>query len=454
MNAQTLGYAVKSVREIYSISRLNREAKQLLETGFPALWVEGEISNLARPTSGHLYFCLKDSSAQIRCALFRGAARLLAARPQDGMRVLVRARVSLYEGRGEFQLVIEHLEEAGEGALRRAFEALKARLAQEGLFDAERKRPLPALPRRIGVVTSPTGAALCDILTTLKRRFPAIPVLLYPVPVQGEGAAQKIADAIALASSRGECDALILARGGGSLEDLWSFNEEVVARALFDCKIPVVSGVGHETDFTIADLAADVRAPTPTAAAELLSPDQGEWRALFAQREARLQKLMRRFLSESQQHVDWLSTRLVRPDRRLQLARERLHSLYRRVCFMQSATLARKAAALLTQHAHLRRLSPQSRLRERDLQVERAREKLAAGMRARLVHAEQRWRRTAQVLNAVSPLATLGRGYAIAQRADDGTVLRTAGQVAQGDGVYLRLARGRVDCRVEQVRDE
>ncbi len=454
MDVQALGYTVKSVRDIYSISRLNREAKQLLETGFPALWVEGEISNLARPTSGHLYFCLKDSSAQIRCALFRGAARLLAARPQDGMRVLVRGRVSLYEGRGEFQLIIEHLEEAGEGALRRAFEALKARLAEEGLFHIEHKKRLPVLPRRIGVITSPTGAALRDILTTLKRRFPAIPVLLYPVPVQGEGAAQKIADAIALASARGDCNALILARGGGSLEDLWPFNEEVVARALFACQIPVVSGVGHETDFTIADLVADVRAPTPTAAAEFLSPDQSEWRALFTQREERLNKLMRRSLSESQQHVDWLSTRMVRPDRRMQLARERLHSLYRRICFMQSASLAGATAALLTQRAHLRRLSPQSRLRERNQQVERAREKLAAGMQARLIQAQQRWRHAAQVLNAVSPLATLERGYAIAQRANDGILLRAANQVQPGDGIYVRLARGRVDCRVEEVRDE
>jgi exodeoxyribonuclease VII large subunit len=454
MDAQALGNTIKSVRETYTISRLNREAKLLLETGFPALWVEGEISNLARPTSGHLYFCLKDSSAQIRCALFRGAARLLAARPQDGMRVLVRARVTLYEGRGEFQLIVEHLEEAGEGALRCAFEALKARLAEEGLFLIDRKKMLPALPRRIGVITSPTGAALRDILTTLKRRFPAIPVLLYPVPVQGEGAAEKIADAIALASARADCDALIVARGGGSLEDLWPFNEEVVARALFACEIPVVSGVGHETDFTIADLVADIRAPTPTAAAELLSPDQSEWRGLFAQREERLNKLMRRFFTESQQHVDWLSTRLVRPDRHVQLARERLQGLYRRLCFMQSATRARAAAALLTQRAHLRRLSPQSRLRERRLQVARAREKLAAGMRARLIHTEQRWFRAAKVLNAVSPLATLERGYAIAERADNGALLRTAGQVRPGDGIYLRLARGRVDCRVEQVRDE
>lgn len=454
MSVQPLGYMAKSMREIYTISRLNREAKQLLETGFPALWVEGEISNLARPTSGHLYFCLKDSSAQIRCALFRNTGRLLAARPQDGMRVLVRARVSLYEGRGEFQLIVEHLEEAGEGALRRAFEALKSRLAEEGLFQAERKKPLPALPRRIGVISSPTGAALRDILTTLRRRFPAIPVLLYPVPVQGETAAQKIADAITLASSRRDCDVLILARGGGSLEDLWSFNEEVVARALFACAIPVVSGVGHETDFTIADLVADVRAPTPTAAAELVSPDQAEWRALFTQREARLRKLMRRFLAESQQHVDWLSTRLVRPDRRLQLARERLESLYRRICFMQSTTRARKAAALLVQHTHLRRLSPQSRLHERQQQVRRAGEKLSAGMRTRLAQTEQRWRHAAQVLNAVSPLATLERGYAIAQRAGDGSLLRRADQVQPGEAVYLRLARGHVDCRVENVSDE
>ncbi len=265
------------LREIYSVSRLAREAKAVLEGGFPMLWIEGEISNFARPSSGHCYFTLKDAYAQVRCALFRGSQRTLACVPKDGMQVVLRARVSFYEGRGEFQLVVEHLEEAGEGVLRRAFEALKNRLALEGMFDVARKKPLPQLPRRIGVITSPRGAVILDIITTLARRFPAIAVLIYPVPVQGDGAAAKIAAALRLAGERRDCDALIIARGGGSLEDLWPFNEEVVARALHECPLPVVSGVGHETDFTIADLVADARAPTPTAAAVMLSPDFREW---------------------------------------------------------------------------------------------------------------------------------------------------------------------------------
>jgi exodeoxyribonuclease VII large subunit len=268
------------VRDIYTVSRLNREAKGLLESSFPPIWIEGEISNLSRPASGHVYFSLKDPQAQVRCAFFRQHQRLAGIALKDGLHVLLRARVSLYEGRGDFQVIVEYLEEAGEGALRRAFDALKLRLAKEGLFETARKLPLPRLPSRIGIITSPSGAVLHDILTTLKRRFPAIAVLVFPVPVQGEGAAEKIAAAIS-SGRRKDCDALILARGGGSLEDLWPFNEEIVARAIHACPVPIVSGVGHETDFTIADMAADARAPTPTAAAEMLSPNQQEWLAHF-----------------------------------------------------------------------------------------------------------------------------------------------------------------------------
>ncbi|MBK1727471.1 exodeoxyribonuclease VII large subunit, partial [Halorhodospira neutriphila] len=262
---------------VYTPSQLNQEVRGMLETALPTVWVEGEISNLARPASGHIYFTLKDAGAQVRCALFRGRASALRHRPGDGDQVRVRAKASLYPARGAFQLIVEHLEEAGEGALRQAFEALQQRLAAEGLFSAADKRPLPAQPQRLGVVTSPTGAAIRDVLTVLARRFPALPVLIYPVAVQGEGAAPAIARALELAGRRREVDVLLLTRGGGSLEDLWPFNEEAVARAIRACPIPVVSAVGHEVDVTIADLAADLRAPTPSAAAEALSPDAAAW---------------------------------------------------------------------------------------------------------------------------------------------------------------------------------
>ena len=257
--------------DVYTVSRLNREAKAILEGALPTLWVEGELSNLSRPSSGHWYFSLKDEHAQVRCAMFRGANFRVRVAPRDGMQVLVRARVSLYEARGEFQLIVEHLEEAGEGLLRRRYEELKARLAAEGLFDSVHKRMPPRVPRAIGVITSPTGAAIHDVLKVLRRRFAAIPVVLYPVPVQGTGAGQEIATALAVASARAEVDVLILARGGGSLEDLWAFNEESVARAVRASRIPVISGIGHEVDVTIADFAADVRAPTWTRSLRIMS---------------------------------------------------------------------------------------------------------------------------------------------------------------------------------------
>ena len=270
---------LQPAREVYTVSSLNREARRVIEDRLGVVWVEGEISGLARPSSGHLYWRMKDESAQIRCAMFRQRNRMLNFRPDDGQHVLARGRVSIYEPRGEYQLVVEYLEEVGEGLLRRRFEELKRKLAAEGLFDAQRKLEKPELPRRIGVVTSPSGAAVRDIVTVLARRFPAIPVLIYPTAVQGAGAAAEIASALELADRRSECDLLILARGGGSLEDLWSFNEEVVARAMAAVSIPIISGVGHEIDFTIADFVADIRAPTPSGAAELAVPDQTQWLA-------------------------------------------------------------------------------------------------------------------------------------------------------------------------------
>jgi exodeoxyribonuclease VII large subunit len=445
--------AASPARDIYTVSRLNRESKLLLEGSFPSIWIEGEISKPAFPPSGHVYFNLKDASAVVRCAMFRGSVKLSDAEPCDGMHVLVRARVSLYEGRGEFQLIVEYLEEAGEGALRRAFEQLKQRLAQEGLFDTSHKRPLPRLPRRIGLITSASGAVLHDIVTTLKRRFPAIAVLLYPVPVQGAGAAEKIAAAIRLAGTRGDCDALIVARGGGSLEDLWAFNEEAVARAIHTCPLPIVSAVGHETDVTIADFVADARAPTPTAAAEMLSPDWREWDAAFRQYRARLAQLLRAQLQQASQRLDWLGARLVHPRNRIEWLHQRLHGLILRLRLAQGTRHAAIRSRLTALSTRLLHRSPAARVQAQRLQHRHVRQRLDAAARRSLDTARERLGRLAQTLHALSPLATLERGYAIVRHAGSGAVLRDARTVQPGEPVRAQLAHGAIDCRVEKIHE-
>ena len=446
--------AATTLRDIYTVSRLNREAKSLLEGSFPPIWIEGEISNLSRPASGHVYFSLKDPQAQVRCAFFRQHQRLAGITLKDGLHVLLRARVSLYEGRGDFQVIVEYLEEAGEGALRRAFDALKQKLAKEGLFDTAHKIPLPRLPRRIGIITSPSGAVLHDILTTLKRRFPAIAVLVFPVPVQGAGAAEKIAAAIRLAGQRKDCDALILARGGGSLEDLWPFNEEIVARAIHACPVPIVSGVGHETDFTIADMAADARAPTPTAAAEMLSPDQQEWLAHFTRVAHRLTSAMRGRLRSHGQHLDWLGARLVHPRSRLALLQQRLTSLSQRMHLAQATRLRQARSQLQTMTAGLLQHSPLPRLRATMLDNRHFYARLAAAMKRRIERADASLRQVMQALHALSPLATLERGYAIVQKTATGAIVTEAASVQAGERVQARLAHGYLDCLVEKTRGQ
>jgi exodeoxyribonuclease VII large subunit len=336
--------ATRVGRDIYSVSRLNREVRALLERGFGSLWLEAEISNFSRPSSGHWYFTLKDSQAQVRCAMFRQRNMLCSFTARDGQKVLVRARIGLYEPRGEYQLIVDHMEDAGLGALRRKFEELSARLAAEGLFAPERKRPLPALPRRIGVLTSPSGAAVRDILHVLARRFPAAAVLIHPVSVQGAQAPAEIISMLQLAGRRAECDVLILARGGGSLEDLWAFNDEQLARAIAASPIPIVSGIGHEIDFTIADFAADVRAPTPSAAAELVVPDAGEWLAEFSSLGGRLARCIRRQLGERRETLRRLERRaaLVSPSARFARDAQRLDELDQRI---RRAVLRRLASA-------------------------------------------------------------------------------------------------------------
>ncbi len=449
-NTTTESGTDRPARDIYSVSRLNREAKALLETSFPLLWIEGEISNLSRPASGHIYFSLKDAQAQIRCALFRGSQRGMACAPRDGLHVLARARVSLYEGRGDYQLIVEYVEEAGEGRLRQAYEQLKRRLHAEGLFDAAHKKPLPLLPRRIGVITSPSGAAIRDILATLRRRFAAIPVVIYPVPVQGDAAAPAVVEAIQRAQARAECDVLILARGGGSLEDLWAFNEEIVARAIHASTVPIVTGVGHETDITIADFVADARAATPTAAAELVSPDSEAWlNALFAH-QSRIARLMRDRLNNLGQRVDGLRARLAHPRQRLLHAADRLAALRDRLQHsvdqqMQSRRYLLDNAVLRLTHA-----SPVHRIRALQGQVPAFIAKLEADVRGHMHAARLRLERSTAQLNAYNPLTTLARGYAIITSEGTNAVLRDAADAKPGTVVHARLARGRLRARVEE----
>ncbi|MBK5943998.1 exodeoxyribonuclease VII large subunit [Halorhodospira halophila] len=439
---------------VYSPSQLNQEVRGMLETVLPSIWVEGEISNLARPSSGHLYFTLKDASAQVRCALFRGRASALRHRPADGDQIRVRAKASLYPARGEFQLVIEHLEPAGEGALQRAFEALKQRLGAEGLFDAASKRPLPCLPRRLGVITSPTGAAIRDVLQVLQRRFPALPVLVYPVPVQGDAAAPAIVRALELAGRRCEVDTLLLTRGGGSLEDLWPFNEESVARAIRACPIPVVSAVGHEVDVTIADLAADLRAPTPSAAAETLSPDRHAWQERLERIGHRLETAARRRLGRDAEQLAALQRRLAaqHPGRRLRDRAQRLDELESRLHRLGRQALEMRGARLETARQRLQVQDPRRRTAHERRRIEELAQRLRQSVRGRLEASQQRLGTASRALHAVSPLATLERGYAVVQRVQDGAILRQAEAVEVGERIRARLAHGALDCRVEARR--
>lgn len=435
-------------RNVYTVSELNMEARVLLEENFPRIWVEGEISNLARPRSGHIYFSLKDDRCQLRCAMFRMHNRRIDFTPEDGMQVLAQGRISLYPERGDYQLIVQFLEEAGAGALRRAFEALKQRLAGEGLFDEARKRPLPSLPRQIGVVTSPTGAALRDILSILARRFPAIPVLIYPVPVQGAGAAPEIARMLDVASNRGECDVLILARGGGSLEDLWAFNEENVARAIRRSRVPVVTGVGHEVDVTISDFAADRRAATPSAAAELVSPEVGEWRQQLESGVRRLGRHARRRLADERRLLTALARRLVHPRRHLFDLSQGLDALLARLARAARLASVTRRARLTAVDARLRQRDPSQVLKGHRATWRQLSQRLHQASGRDLVQRRSRLAGIVRALEAVGPVGTLDRGYAIVTRAVDGKLVRTTEQVRVGDDIDTRLADGNLRSRI------
>lgn len=439
-----------SAEEILSVSKLNRLARETLENRFPLLWVGGEISNLRRPTSGHVYFALKDESAQVDCVMFRGRAQLLPFRLQDGMRVEARALVTLYEARGGFQLNVEAMRHAGIGALFEAFARLRAKLENEGLFAADRRRPLPRFPRRVGIVTSLQAAALRDILAALTRRAPHLPVVIYPTLVQGEEATANIAEAIRNAASRNECDVLIVARGGGSIEDLWAFNEEDVARAIDACPIPVITGIGHETDTTIADLVADCRAATPTAAAELASAGYIEAQSDLLRLATAMRTEIRRRLQERMQRVDLLGRRLIHPGERLGRLRAETAHLATRLNAGLRQRLASRTAELQRLQARFALGRPDLRHARRDLGEIAGR--LRASASTGLSRQANRLEQLAASLDHLSPQAVLQRGYSLVRKAD-GSIVRSGKQLVAGDALQLTFGQGEADAQVTRLRD-
>jgi len=439
-------------RDIYTVSRLNREVRSVLEGSFPLLWIEGEISNLARPSSGHIYFSLKDSNAQVRCAMFRMKRQLLRFQPENGITVQVRARVGLYEGRGEFQLIIEHMEAGGEGALRQAFEALKLKLSTEGLFDTERKKTLPEIPQKVGVITSPSGAAVRDVLTVMARRFPSTPVLIYPVAVQGENASREIVEAIQLANRRRECDLLILTRGGGSLEDLMAFNEERVARAIADSTIPIISAVGHEIDFTIADFVADQRAPTPSAAAEVATPDGIELIQNVEQLHRRHYRQVKQQLEITRQRFLTLNQRLhrVHPESRLQQQTQLLDSLELRLKTAILRGIAQRRENLQLIDTQLGAVTPQYTLERQNHRIAQLLHRLSNAINKITDSRKQSLAVCVSKLNTLSPLATLERGYSITL-GPSSKVIQSTSALSIGDKIETLLETGKVISRVEKV---
>ncbi|MCM2357484.1 MAG: exodeoxyribonuclease VII large subunit [Geobacteraceae bacterium] len=440
-------------KRILTVSQLTSLVRGVIEENFEHVWVEGEVSNLSMPGSGHLYFTLRDAGAQLRCVMFRAAARALRFRPKDGVGLIVRGRLTVFEPRGDYQLIVEYLEPQGIGALQLAFSQLKERLAGEGMFDESRKKPIPRLPRRIGVVTSATGAAIHDILNVLERRFANVEVLLRPVRVQGEGAAAEIAGAVRDFNRYRDIDVMIVGRGGGSMEDLWAFNEEVVARAIHASRIPVISAVGHEVDFTIADFVADLRAPTPSAAAELVIKSKEELEAGVAALSHRLGQAMRHRLAGARGELESLSRSLKDPSMLLGHLVQRVDHSYERLCAAAAAGMRSRAERLDYLRNHLRLVTPA-------VQLERARERLIS-LAARGENAIQRIvdrnRESAAVnagrLHSLSPLLTLSRGYAIACRLPERTAVRDGGSLSPGDRLDLTFQRGGALCVVEESHD-
>jgi exodeoxyribonuclease VII large subunit len=438
---------------IFTVTRLNQTVRSLLEREMGQVWITGEISNFTQPASGHWYFTLKDDTAQVRGAMFRNSNRRVTFRPQHGQQVLVRASVTLYDPRGDYQIIVESMQPAGEGLLQQKYEQLKAALSAEGLFDQQFKQPLPTPAHCIGVITSKTGAALHDILHVLRRRDPSLPVVIYPTAVQGDDAPGQIVRAIELANARQECDVLIVGRGGGSLEDLWSFNDERVARAIFASRIPVVSAVGHETDVTIADFVADLRAPTPSAAAEIVSRNQTELLRQIQSAQQRLEMAMDFFIANRTRRFTQLNHRLQQQHPQLRLARQQtvLEKLRQRMRVALDSQLKQASQRQRRVAQRLNQQNPQPRIWRAQTRIQQLEYRLAESLRAQLSVTRERFGKAVTHLEAVSPLSTLARGYSVTTAAD-GKVLKQAKQVKTGDTLTTRLADGWIESEVKSVQ--
>ncbi len=440
-------------RQILTVTELNQTVQQLFSDHFPLLWIEGEISNLTRAPSGHLYFSLKDSNSQVRCAMFAGKNRLLNFSPRNGQQIIIRARISLYQARGDYQLIVEDMEPCGEGALRLAYEQLKKKLHAAGLFDENRKQSIPKLPHRIGIITSPTGAALRDCLHVLERRYPLAEITIYPSLVQGEQAVTTLCKAIQQAQKHALCDVLLIVRGGGSLEDLWCFNDEMLAQTIFDCTIPIISGIGHEIDFTIADFVADLRAPTPSVAAEMATPDCIQLKQAFVRLQHHLSSIMQAQLLEQTQSLDQLWQRLLRqhPLRRIQTFKDQLHTHTRRLSATLQRFQQRKQEQLQYALTRIQHQPLEQQIVERKKHLYSLKKHLIHAIASQIQRPRHRLQLVAQSLNQISPLATLDRGYAIINN-NQGHIITQSQQTKKGEHLTITLHQGQLQCTVTSTQ--
>ena len=440
----------KDEQSVISVSELNKKAKSLLEKGIPKLWIEGEISNLAKPASGHMYFSLKDEMSQIRCAWFKQRQLQNTLNIVNGSKMLALGKIGLYEPRGEYQFIVEKMEIAGEGDLKRKYEDLKRKLSAEGIFSEENKSELPNLPKKIGVITSPSGAAVQDILTVLNRRFPIIPIIIFPVAVQGEQAAPQIQNALEKANFRADCDLLILARGGGSLEDLWAFNEEIVARAIFDSEIPIISAIGHETDVTISDFTADLRAPTPSGAAELAVPDQHDWIKSIDNISEKINTIITQQINSKSQLSDWINKRLSQSSPMMTVKRqiEKSNNLQKMLSSSILQNLSRQEKNIHQLKSNLNGVSPRLKIHTQLSRIKELNQKITSCSDHLLEGLNNRIKLASKTLNSVSPLRTLDRGYAIARDAKTKNVIMSADTIEIENDIEVKLAKGEIKVTV------
>ena len=441
--------------KIISVTELNKLAKSLLENGIPKLWIEGEISNLARPASGHIYFSLKDETSQIRCAWFKQRQSINANDISDGMKMLALGKISLYQPRGEYQFIIEKMETAGEGDLKRKYEELKQKLFNEGLFDREKKLQIPKLPKKIGVITSPSGAAIRDVLSILKRRFPLLPIVIFPITVQGDNAAPDIENALKKANLRADCDVLILTRGGGSLEDLWAFNEEIVARAIHTSKIPIISAIGHETDTTIADFVSDIRAPTPSGAAEIVTPDQSELLKLLETMSRRIEHEINQYINSKSQSMDWLSKRLSQSSPKMTVRKkiEILGNLRKLLFSSIGHNLSFHTKAVDNFKFRLNNSSPTLKIQRAISHLSEMQLKITASTKSSLTKFNSQLTALGKTLDSLSPLKTLDRGYAVARDSKTKKIISNSEKVSINSRIDIKLAKGEIAAKVIERKD-